>query len=76
LIVTDFVAIVPVSLRGQAIGLASSGLLAAQGVGLLLGGGIASVWAVAPAIAVAGASGSLLAVLLVHARRRLAAPSG
>ena len=43
LIVTEFVAIVPPNVRGQAIGLASSGLLAAQGIGLLIGGGIASV---------------------------------
>jgi hypothetical protein len=69
LIVTEFVAMVPPHVRGQAIGLASSGLLAAQGIGLLLGGAVASVWAVGPAIAVAGATGSLLAVPLAIARR-------
>ncbi|HZZ97518.1 MAG TPA: MFS transporter [Jatrophihabitantaceae bacterium] len=70
LIVTEFVAIVPPNVRGQAIGLASSGLLAAQGIGLLIGGGIASLWAVGPTIAVAGVAGSLVAVPLAVARRQ------
>jgi MFS family permease len=70
LVVTEFVAVVPSRVRGQAIGLASAGLLAAQGVGLLIGGLIAAVWAVTPAIAVAGAVGSALAVPLALSRRR------
>jgi MFS family permease len=74
LVVTEFVAIVPPNVRGQAIGLASSGVLAAQGIGLIVGGGIASIWAVGPAIAVAGATGAVLAVPLTLARRRLTAP--
>jgi hypothetical protein len=74
LVVTEFVAIVPPNVRGQAIGLASSGVLAAQGIGLIVGGGIASIWAVGPAIAVAGATGAVLAVPLALARRRLTAP--
>jgi predicted MFS family arabinose efflux permease len=74
LIVTEFVSIVPPHVRGQAIGLASSGLLAAQGIGLLLGGAVASGWAVGPAIAVAGATGSLLAVPLAMARRSARPP--
>ena len=76
LIVTEFVAIVPPQVRGQAIGIASSGLLAAQGIGLLIGGALAAVWAVTPAIAIAGAAGSLLAVPLTIARQRRAAPPG
>jgi predicted MFS family arabinose efflux permease len=74
LIVTEFVTIVPPHVRGQAIGLASSGLLAAQGIGLLIGGAVASAWAVGPAIAVAGATGSLLAVPLAVARRAARPP--
>lgn len=74
LVVTEFVAIVPPDVRGQAIGLASSGVLAAQGIGLLLGGGIASVWTVGAAIAVCGALGSVLAVPLTLSRRQLAVP--
>jgi MFS family permease len=72
LIVTDFVAIVPPNVRGQAIGLASSGLLAAQGIGLLLGGAIASAWDVPAAIAVSGAVGSALALALIRVRHRAA----
>lgn len=69
LIITEFVSIVPPNVRGQAIGLASSGLLAAQGIGMLFGGVLASVWDVGPAIMLAGAAGSLLAVPLALARR-------
>jgi predicted MFS family arabinose efflux permease len=76
LVVTEFVAIVPANVRGQAIGLASSGLLAAQGIGLLIGGVLASVWGVAPAIAVAGAAGSVCAVPLTLAWHQLAASPG
>jgi hypothetical protein len=68
LIVSEFVTIVPSHVRGQAIGMASSGLLASQGIGLLVGGAIASLWAVGPAIAVAGLAGSLVAVPLTVAR--------
>jgi MFS family permease len=69
-VIAEFVAIVPPRLRGQAIGLASSSVLAAQGLGLLLGGAIAAGAGVAPAIAISGALGSALAVPLALARRR------
>ncbi len=68
-LIAEFVAIVPSSTRGQAIGLASSSLLAAQGVGLLIGGAMTAWWGPAVAIAVAGAVGSGLAVGLVLSRR-------
>jgi len=68
-LIAEFVAIVPASTRGQAIGLASSSLLAAQGVGLLLGGAMTAWWGPAVAIAVAGAAGSVLAAGLLLARR-------
>ena len=76
LIITSFVAIVAPQVRGQAIGLASSGLLAAQGIGLVVGGAVAAVWGEAMAIAVAGAAGSVLAALLGRARTTRAALSG
>jgi len=76
LVVTEFVAIVPSNVRGQAIGLASSGLLAAQGIGLLIGGVLASVWGVAPAIAVVGVAGSVCALPLTLAWRQLPASPG
>lgn len=71
LVVTEFVVVIPSTVRGQAIGLASASLLAAQGLGLLVGGLLASAWAVTPAIAVAGGIGSVLALGLTLARRRL-----
>jgi predicted MFS family arabinose efflux permease len=69
LVITEFVAVVPPPVRGQAIGVASSGLVAAQGIGLLIGGLVANAWAVAPAIALAGAVGSSLAIPLALIRR-------
>jgi hypothetical protein len=71
LVIADFVAVVPASVRGQAIGLASSSLLAAQGIGLILGGILASAGGSELAIAVAGTIGSLLAVPLAISRHRL-----
>lgn len=68
-LIAEFVALVPASARGQAIGLASSSLLAAQGVGLLLGGAMTAWWGPAVAIAVAGAAGSVSAAGLLLAGR-------
>ncbi|HEY2300111.1 MAG TPA: MFS transporter [Jatrophihabitans sp.] len=71
LVIADFVAVVAAPVRGQAIGLAGSSLLAAQGIGLILGGVLASAGGSELAIAVAGAIGSLLAVPLALSRHRL-----
>ena len=71
IVIADFVAIVAAPVRGQAIGLASSSLLAAQGVGLILGGVLAAAGGSELAIAVAGAVGSLLAAPLAVSRHRL-----
>jgi MFS family permease len=60
-VITEFVRTVPDQQRGQAIGIASSGLLAVQGFGVLLGGGVASLWGVNAAVASAGLLGSALA---------------
>jgi predicted MFS family arabinose efflux permease len=69
-IITEFVAAVPDRVRGQAIAVASSGLLAAQGIGLFIGGLVAQAWSVPGAIAVAGGLGSLVALGLGVTRRR------
>jgi len=69
-LVAEYIAATPDGLRGQAIGVASAGLLAAQGVGLLAGGAIAQAWAVFPTIAVTGAAGVLLASALAIRRAR------
>ncbi|HET8642960.1 MAG TPA: MFS transporter [Pseudonocardiaceae bacterium] len=66
-----FMRIVPDAGRGQAFGLAGSGVIAAQGLGLAAGGLLASVLgSVAVTIAVAGAAGTLLAVPAATAWRR------
>jgi predicted MFS family arabinose efflux permease len=55
-VVTEYVRAVPDSRRAQAIGVAASGLLAAQGVGILLGGIVASRFGAASAVGLAGAA--------------------
>jgi predicted MFS family arabinose efflux permease len=67
LVVGEFVGIAPAERRGQAIGIAASGLLAVQGLGVLLGGALASWIGTAPAIAVAGVAGAVLAGLVMRA---------
>jgi hypothetical protein len=69
-VITEFVQSVPDQQRGQAIGIASSGLLAVQGCGILLGGIVASVWSVNGAVASAGLLGAALAVVLSWAWHR------
>ncbi|MDQ1722711.1 MAG: hypothetical protein QOI26_2445 [Pseudonocardiales bacterium] len=60
-VITEFVRAVPDQQRGQAIGIASSGLLAVQGFGILLGGAVAGLWGVNGAVASAGLLGTALA---------------
>lgn len=72
-LIADFVAIVAPGVRGQAIGLASASLLAAQGVGLVFGGVMTTFWGTAAAIAVAGTVGSVAAVPLSISYLRRAA---
>jgi predicted MFS family arabinose efflux permease len=69
-LIAEYIGATPDGLRGQAIGVASAGLLAAQGVGLLAGGAIAQAWAVFPTIAVTGAAGVPLASALAIRRAR------
>jgi predicted MFS family arabinose efflux permease len=61
-VITEFVRAVPDHQRGQAIGIASSGLLAIQGFGILLGGVVAGIWGVNAAVAGAGLTGTVLAL--------------
>ena len=71
-VITEFVRTVPDQQRGQAIGIASSGLLAVQGFGVLLGGAVAGLWGVNAAVAGAGLLGAVLAVGLSLSWRRAA----
>lgn len=63
-VVTEFVRTVPDRYRGQATGIAASGLLAVQGIGVLLGGWVASGLGVGWAVGGAGLVGIVLAALL------------
>jgi MFS family permease len=56
----SFVRATPPVGRGRAIGVAASGIIAAQGAAVLIGGVLADLWDPATAIAVAGAVGVLL----------------
>lgn len=74
---TTFMRLVPDAERGQAFGLAGSGLIAVQGVGLVVAGVLVSVLqSPAQTIAVIAAAGVLAAVpvALSWRRARLAAP--
>lgn len=57
-----FVRATPDAVRGRAIGVAASGIIAAQGVAVLAGGLLADVTSTSTAIAVSGAAGSFLAI--------------
>jgi predicted MFS family arabinose efflux permease len=61
-VVTEYVRAIPNSQRAQAIGVAASGLLASQGIGILLGGIVASRFGAASAVGLAGAVVAGLAV--------------
>ncbi|GLX02993.1 MFS transporter [Microtetraspora sp. NBRC 16547] len=62
-----FVQCVPADRRGQAFGIVQSGLLAAQGVGILIGGAVAQELGPEPVVALAGAAGLSLAAWLATA---------
>jgi MFS family permease len=59
-----FVAAVPPSGRGQAFGLAQSGILAGQGLGILIGGALAQVLGPERVVALAGVAGLTVATML------------
>jgi predicted MFS family arabinose efflux permease len=70
-----FVQTVPNSRRGGTLGFASSGLVAIQGVGAVVGGLVADRLDVGVAVASAGALGSLVAIALTLAWRNQAGSS-
>ena len=82
----SFVRATPDCSRGRAIGVAASGIIAAQGLAILVGGLLADLWDPATAIAVAGVVGTLMSLcgaLAWHRANRdpvtqapVAAPSG
>lgn len=72
-VVTEFVTIVPPDIRGQGIALATAGLLAAQGLGLLAGGALTQISTPTTAVAITGAAAVAAAAALTAARHRAAA---
>ena len=59
----SFVRATPDAIRGRAIGVAASGIVAGQGVAVLLGGVLADLWAPSLSIAVCAAGGVVVAVV-------------
>lgn len=70
-VVTEFVRVVPAEIRGQGIAVASSGILAVQGLGLLAGGLLTELASPGTAIALAGGAATVLAALAGGRRRTL-----
>jgi predicted MFS family arabinose efflux permease len=68
---TSFVSAIPDGQRGLALGLASSGLIAIQGVGILAGGFVGQQIGVSTTVGCAGAAGAILALLLGYVRRSI-----
>lgn len=62
-----FVAAVPPAGRGQAFGLAQSGILAGQGLGILIGGAVAQILGPQTVVALAGVAGLSVATMLTMA---------
>lgn len=58
----SFVRATPAAIRGRAIGVAASGIVAGQGVAVLAGGLLADLWSPSTAIAVCGGAGVLVAL--------------
>jgi predicted MFS family arabinose efflux permease len=66
----EFVRVTPGELRGRAIGVAAAGLIGAQGLAVLLGGIVAQVWGARAAVALCGALGIAVALLVTDAHVR------
>ncbi|WP_214369067.1 MFS transporter [Pseudonocardia sp. H11422] len=64
-----FVRATPDAERGRVVGVAASGLVATQGIGVFAGGLLADVWDPTVAVAVAGVTGSVLAAVAALAWR-------
>lgn len=73
-VVTEFVTIIPADIRGQGIALATAGLLAAQGLGLLAGGALTQLSTPTTAISLTGAAAVTAGAALTTARHRTGPP--
>jgi MFS family permease len=66
-----YVAAVPLDGRGLAFGLAQSGILASQGIGILVGGALTQVMGPEPVVALAGITGLSAATMLAMSWTRI-----
>ncbi|GAB3989167.1 MFS transporter [Actinoallomurus acanthiterrae] len=66
-----YVAAVPPAGRGQAFGLAQSGILASQGIGILIGGALTQALGPEPVVALAGIAGLSAATMLAMSWTRI-----
>ncbi len=66
----EFVRATPGELRGRAIGVAAAGLIGVQGLAVLLGGVVAQVWGARAAVALCGALGIAVALVVTDAHVR------
>lgn len=69
----DFVRATPDADRGRAVGVAASGIVAGQGLAVLVGGTLADLWNPSTAVAVAGLAGTVLATVVAVAWHRASA---
>lgn len=69
-LMTRFVRRTPAHLRGQAVGLAASGLIAVQGIGCVAAGLLAARYSPAAAVGLAGVAGVAVVLALVGPLRR------
>jgi MFS family permease len=70
-VVTEYARAIPANRRAQAIGVASSGLLASQGFGILLGGVVAAPFGAPAAVGIAGLVAAVLAVRISQIWKRI-----
>ncbi|BEP13215.1 MFS transporter [Acidothermaceae bacterium B102] len=70
-----FVAEIPPELRGRAFGVAAGGIQVAQGIGVLIGGGLAEILGVREAITAAGIGGAVVMLGLALLRTPPGSPS-
>jgi hypothetical protein len=71
-VAAEFAAAIPDDIRGQGMSGAAGGLLAVQGIGILAGGVLVSVFTPSTTVAIAGTTATALGIFLAAQRRRYA----
>jgi hypothetical protein len=71
-VAAEFAVTIPAEIRGQGMSGAAGGLLTVQGIGMLAGGALVTVFAPSTTVAIAGTTATVLGVSLAAERRRYA----